>query len=256
MAGQSCVYIKKAMFFETRTARHKPVAVAGRDFYSLTYRYSGEAHISSGDTELSSGADSITFMPKGVAYTTEIVEDVHMAVIHFDFENDGTLLSPAVINAENTVLRALFKALVKGSTDMSADLSGMSIFYEILAELAKLRASREMQRIPERIELARIAIEDEYADPFFSVTALAERVGVSTAYLRREFRAAYGETPIGCLKRLRIERARLLLLTDHGSVARIAEQCGYTCPSYFIQDFHRATGESPGSYRERLLDSP
>jgi AraC-like DNA-binding protein len=132
----------------------------------------------------------------------------------------------------------------------------MSVFYEILAELYRKNLSEQKSVIPARIVLARETIEGEYCDPCFSVTALAERVGVSSAYLRREFRAAYGESPVGCLKRLRIERARLLLLTDHGSVASIAARCGYSGTSYFIQDFHRSTGESPGSYRARLLDSP
>ena len=256
MIDKGCIFITKAMFFETRTPKHKPVFVKGRDYYSLTYRYSGRAYISVDGAEYIYVSDSVTFMPKGLSYTTEVSEDIHMAVVHFDFEALDPPRSPVVINAESTMLRALFKALVKNSTDTSADYSKMSIFYEILAELDRLRESRSSGIIPEKTELAKGIIEREYSDPLFSVTELAERIGVSSAYLRREFNKAYGMSPLAYLKDIRIKKAKLLLLSEQYSVARLASECGYTCPSYFIQDFHRATGESPGSYRRRLLDSP
>ena len=256
MIQKGCVFISKAMFFETRTQKHKPIFVSGRDFYSLTYRYSGQTSITVGDTELLSRADTVTFMPKGLSYKTEITEDVHMAAVHFDFECEDPPTEPIVLNVQNTQLRSLFKALIKNDGNLSADFSGMSVFYEILAELQTLSAPSLSPAIPQKIKKARDIIDREFCDPYFSVTELSEKVGVSTAYLRREFRAAFGTSPISYLKRLRIERAKRLLLTEGQPITILASDCGYSGANYFIQDFHKTTGESPGEYRKRLLDSP
>ena len=256
MSKKSSIFITKAMFFETHSPKHKPLFVSGRDFYSLTYRYSGKTSIVSGEAELVSGADSVTFMPKGLSYTTEVLEDVHMAVIHFDFECDNPPLEPAVMNIENTAVRSLFKALMKNSSDTSADFSKMSIFYEILATLESQGALESQRAIPSKIERAKEIIDGNFFDPYFSVTELADGIGVSASYLRREFCAAFGLSPISYLKELRIEKAKRLLLSEQYPIARIAAECGYAGASYFIQDFHRSTGESPGYYRKRLLDSP
>ena len=256
MIGQNRLIITKAMFFETRTPKHKPIVVEGRDFYSLTYRYSGRASISVGGEQLVSAADSITFMPKGISYTAEVQEEVHMATVHFDFESELTPLMPMVINAEGTALRSLFGALMKSGSDISSDLTKMSIFYEILAELSRANESEAKKMIPTKIALSKEIMENEFSDPYFSVSALSDRIGVSSAYLRREFRNAYSISPVGYLKELRIEKAKFLLLTEQHTVAEVATECGYTGASYFIQDFHRATGESPRVYRERKLDVP
>lgn len=256
MSRKSSIFITKAMFFEAYTPKHKPIFVSGRDFYSLTYRYSGKTSIVSGEAELISESDSVTFMPKGLSYTTEILEDVHMAVVHFDFECEQPPLVPAVIDAENTAVRSLFKALMKNGTDTSADLSKMSIFYEILATLDSQGMLASQRDIPVKIKRAREIIDGNFCDPYFSVTELADGIGVSASYLRREFCAAFGLSPISYLKDLRVEKAKRLLLSEQYPISQIAAECGYAGASYFIQDFHRSTGESPGYYRKRLLDSP
>jgi len=254
MIDKSCVFITKAMFFESNIPKHKPVLVEGREFYSLTYRYSGKVIISTGDTTLISESDSITFMPKGVSYTTEVCEDVRMATVHFDLECENPPNEPAVIEVGDSKLRSLFKALMKSGANTSASLSGMSIFYGILAELDSLGVSSVQRTIPARIRRSRELIDERYRDPYFSVSSLADEIGVSEAYLRREFKLLYGVSPIGYLKNLRMETAKRLLLTERYPVARIAIECGYAGASYFIQDFHKAVGEAPGAYRKRLIE--
>ena len=137
MLTQDSIFVTRAMFFETRMPKHRPVAVDGRDFYSLTYRYSGRVAISVGDRTVESEADSITFMPKGVAYTTEVLEDVHMATVHFDFECESPPHEPVVIEGGGAI-RSLFKTLMKNSSERSARLSEMAVFYQILAELYQM----------------------------------------------------------------------------------------------------------------------
>ena len=253
MERKSFAYISNARFFEVFSAMQKPTPVEGRDFYSLTYRFTGKALIRCNGEVLESSADCITFMPKHLDYTTEIIEDVHMAAIHFDIASANIPDSPIVLPINTPTVRALFQALVKKGVDEAADFARMAIFYNILAELQRLTHAQSREPIPQKIALARELIEKSYADALFSIDTLAHQIGVSTSYLRREFLAAYGSAPIQYLKEIRIRNAKRLLLLGDSTVAKTAALCGYTGTSYFIQDFRKATGESPRRYQQRIL---
>ena len=194
-----------------------------------------------------------TQMPKHLDYTTEILDDVHMVAIHFDLERNDTAALPAVIPVNSPTIRALFQALIKKGEDEAADFSRMAIFYNILAELQQQTRATSPNAILPKIRLARDLMDNGYYNPLFSIDALAQQIGISTSYLRREFLAAYGIAPIQYLKALRIRNAKRLLVSGDCSVTRAATLCGYTSTSYFIQDFRKATGESPHRYQQRVL---
>ena len=253
MEKEIFAFISDARFFEVFSASHKPTEVKGRDFYSLTYRFKGKALIRCRGEVLESSADCITFMPKQLDYTTEIIEDVHMAVIHFDLPGGNVPDSPAVVRSNSPTVRALFQALLKKGVDESANFARMAILYNILAELQHLSHRESRGLIPQKIVMARELIEKGYSDPLFSIDRLACRIGISTSYLRREFLAAYGSAPVQYLKEIRIRNAKRLLLLGDSTVAKTAALCGYTGTSYFIQDFRKATGESPRRYQQRIL---
>ena len=250
------VFITNILFFDSFSAKHKPIFVNGRDFYSLTYRHSGKISITCGDSELISGADCVTFVPKGVSYTTEVLEDVHMTAIHFDFGGAQVPSLPVVIAAKGSALRSLFLELMKKGDERGDDLARMSIFYKILAELKRMDATLANREIPERIANAKQLIEECFSNSLFSIEGLAARLGVSAAYLRRAFRAAYGISPVKYLKELRITHAKQLLLAGKHSVLEVAQRCGYTSASYFVQDFHKSVGQSPNQYRNGLCATP
>ncbi|MBR7098972.1 MAG: helix-turn-helix transcriptional regulator [Clostridia bacterium] len=253
MNSGSSFFVTNASFFEVFSSKHKPTEVMGRDFYSLTYRLRGKASIQCNGVLLNSHEDCVTFMPKRLDYTTEITEDVHMIAVHFDLVGNDLPREPFVLPVTEPPLRSLFLALVSKGHDESADPSRMAILYTALAELQRLTHGAGRDAVPKRIVAAKEILEKEYSSPLFSIDALAEQVGVSTSYLRREFLAAYGSTPIRYLKALRIRNAKRLLVLEGSTVAQTAMLCGYSGTSYFIQDFKQATGESPNRYRQRIL---
>ena len=253
MNGNECIFIKEAMFFEGFNPKSKPIKAEGRDFYSLSYRYSGRVKISCGGIEYISAEDTVTFMPKGLSYTTETLEDAQTGIAHFDFDCESVPTSPAVISVKNSAVRSLFQTLTKSHTGTGADFGRMAIFYELLDLLNKMSISATDSLIPEKIRGARERIEREYANPYLSVDSIAADAKISATYLRREFRRLYGVPPIKHLKEVRLQNAKRLILSTKRTVSEIAELCGYTGTSYFIQDFHKATGESPDRYRKRAV---
>ena len=250
------LYISNICVFEFYNKMHKPLFVEGRDFFSLTYRHKGKISIKYGDTELISPPDTITFVPQGVSYTTEIFEDGHITAIHFNIFGNAFLDTPKVIPVNNPRIRGLFSALSQTINDTSCNFKQISLFYELLDELNKSNRKSIYKTVSQKIKNAKTIIENRYSDSLFSIESVAEEIQISTTYLRREFHRAYGISPITYLKDIRIKRAMQLLLTHNLTVTKIAELCGYSSTSYFIQDFHKVLGESPTEYRNRLSATP
>ena len=246
------LYIRNAAFYETKYGRRSAFKVEGRPHHSITLRVDGKITVKSHGKKLISDKGSITFIPKEAAYTSEVLEDVHIIVIHFDTDGEGLPTESTVIAPEEHSLSPLFYSLTKTATHIKK----MAILYEIISELARLSHNEKRSAIPKKIKKAREIIEESAGDPYFSVEGLAEELSVSASFLRREYRTAYGTSPIRYLKELRLTRAKELLLTDEHTVREIAALCGYTGISYFIQDFHKFVGTSPSKYRRQMWQTP
>ena len=238
--------------FDTATKKMKKTAVDERGFYSLSYRYNGKVSIKTENVEFVSEANSVTFMPHGIAYETEIIEDTKMAVVHFKLDRDIDFRNPALLRSVDKGTQILFEKTVQSfHVDEPLDFACMANFYELLAKLEAYTIFAKGEEAPRKIALAKENMLKSFTDPLFSVATLAESVGVSTAYLRRGFALAYGKSPIAFLRDLRISTAKNLLQSEYLTVEEIARQSGFSSASYFIQTFHKTVGISPDRYRER-----
>ena len=229
--------------------------VNARDFYSLSYRYEGKIMVESGGERMYSGPGSITFIPKGLPYTTEIVEDMKMAVVHFKLDRDIDFRNAAVISAHDAGIHLLFDKLIRAyHVNCPVDFQCMSVFYEILSRLEHVSQLDGFGAAPDKIRAVREYIEQNFRSREVYIEFLAQKFSISTSYLRREFSRAYGISPVAFLRTVRVENAKNMLESGCLSVDDIAEQCGFSSTSYFIQVFHKTVGESPDKYRRRLRD--
>ena len=87
----------------------------------------------------------------------------------------------------------------------------------------------------------------------FTLDELARAVGISRFHFSRLFRESTGESPMGYSLRLRIERAKEMLLQNDLRMSEIAVTLGFFDQSHFSRTFRRMTGISPGKYA-RLCD--
>ena len=186
--------VTELVAFYVSTEKTKKTAVAGRDFYSLSYRYHGKVSIKSSQGELVSEANSLTFMPKNTPYETEIIEGTRIAVVHFKLDRDIKFCNPSTWETGDKSIRALFEKLIQSyHVGEVIDFSCMASFYELLAKLESLELFESREQIPRKIARAREKMFQSFSDPCFSIATLAEQVEISTAYLRREFSRAYGK---------------------------------------------------------------
>ena len=112
--------------------------------------------------------------------------------------------------------------------------------------LANLADGRSADNSP--IERAQAHLREHLADPVV-VPRLAELVGLSPSHLSARFRAVTGFSVLEYVKRLRMARARQLLMTTTRTIADIALDVGYADPFYFSRQFRQVNGVAPRHFR-------
>lgn len=85
-----------------------------------------------------------------------------------------------------------------------------------------------------------------------TLAAMADVAHLTERTLTRRFRRAVGDSPLGYLRALRVERARRLLETTTLPVEHIVTTIGYEDPASFRRLFKTTTGLPPGAYRRRF----
>ena len=104
-------------------------------------------------------------------------------------------------------------------------------------------------------------IHDQLDEPIL-IESLAQIATISVGHFSRAFKNSTGETPHACVTRIRIERARELMLQTKEPLSQIAIACGFADQSHFSRQFRSVLGQTPGVWRRmnaqdaRKLDLP
>jgi LacI family transcriptional regulator len=80
---------------------------------------------------------------------------------------------------------------------------------------------------------------------------LLDAVPVNRRTLERRFTSVLGHTPLDEIRRVRLERAKVLLQTDL-PVYEVAQRSGFATPEYLATSFLAAMGMTPTEYRRRF----
>lgn len=100
------------------------------------------------------------------------------------------------------------------------------------------------------VKSVNLFLQENYRQSY-SLEKLAALFGCRPAYLLRLYRRLSGSTPTQELIRLRIAKAKRLLLGHPGlEVKQVAAAVGYDDPLYFSRLFKRETGSNPSAFRE------
>jgi AraC family transcriptional regulator len=89
---------------------------------------------------------------------------------------------------------------------------------------------------------------DAHIGERISLDDLARQAGVSRFHFARQFRLSTGESPMGYLRRVRIERSKSILQRRETTIAEVAATLGFSDQSHFTRTFGRLVGVSPGSF--------
>lgn len=87
----------------------------------------------------------------------------------------------------------------------------------------------------------------------YSLERLASTFGCKPAYLLRLYRKVTGRTPTQDLIRLRVEKAKRLLVGHaHIEIKQVAAAVGYDDALYFSRLFKKETGVNPSAFRDSM----
>lgn len=159
------------------------------------------------------------------------------------------------IKAEAQVLARLLVDEVTaprcGSQSLRASYARALIIHLLREELAADRVKTGLLAglSDARLSRALVAIHDDPGRNW-QAAALAEEAGMSRAAFMRAFRATVGETPIGYLRRWRLERAREALARG-ARVGQVAHALGYGSIDAFSRAFRSSEGVLPSHMRTR-----
>ncbi|WP_405866436.1 AraC family transcriptional regulator N-terminal domain-containing protein [Streptomyces sp. NBC_00005] len=98
-------------------------------------------------------------------------------------------------------------------------------------------------------------IRDHYTEPL-RVEDLARLSGMSPSPFHRHFRALTTMTPIQYQKQIRLQEARLRLMSTTEDVADVGFAVGYDSASQFSREYRRHFGLPPGQDAARLSAEP
>lgn len=141
------------------------------------------------------------------------------------------------------------------------------LLHKLTTAVREERASSEAAAIAHRYQTAYGSPEDEgyqrdiitlteegVSDPSFSLTVLAEKLGLSTGYTSGLFKKYFEMTFKEYLMSKRLDKAKILLLSTDMKNYEISEAIGFADPNYFSTAFKKYTNMSPGKYREKARD--
>lgn len=92
------------------------------------------------------------------------------------------------------------------------------------------------------------------SDAEFSLTALADALGLSTGYTSGLFKQYFQVSFKEYLLKKRLDKAKILLLSTDMKNYEISDAVGFSDPNYFSTAFKKHTSMSPGKYREKARD--
>ena len=156
-------------------------------------------------------------------------------------------------SSESVAFLAHLRTLERLATSSDANPARRSAaLYALLAELSATLRRLPNSRAAESAGLEKemiLFLEDHFREDI-SLDMLAEQFRRTPEYLCGIFKAATGETISHYLRRVRIHRAKVLLMEQpDASLREISEACGFHSLSYFGKVFREATGFTPQGYR-------
>lgn len=89
----------------------------------------------------------------------------------------------------------------------------------------------------------------DHADEPIQIHDVEKALNVSRRVLENRFERLVGRSPADVLRRVRIERAAVLLRDTELSIPEIAFRCGFNHPESFIRCFKRMMDDVPSHYR-------
>jgi len=223
----------------------------------LIYHFDGKEKVYFNGKVLETEENTIRFLPKGEVKEYIVDKQTPGECIDIFFDTDIPISNEAFIIkiTQSTTIANLFKKIfsIWVSKNDGYYFECISLIYKIFSELQKQNyiPQNQYNLIKPAIEY----VEENFLANKISVPFLADRCGISEAYLKKLFIKKFGMSPIKYIIRLKINHACDLLRSKQYSITQVSELCGYENVYYFSRQFKEYVGTSPSVFVERYKSS-
>lgn len=223
------------------------------------------------------GVGDFVFIDAGTMHALQVDGSCYMINAEFSFRPASPLMSMQGLTATSPTLAQWLHELSpwqRGKDDSGMLYTALAAVVDDFSHGADVDdALKEIHIAQMLVHLATALMEDKAAGKGFwyvrrcvrllsermsedvRIEELAKELGISVAYLQRLFRQVHGTTIIEYLNRMRIERAKLLLLNTDDPIVEIAMEAGFNSRQHFTRVFTSQEHISPQEYRREKRSS-
>lgn len=233
--------------------------------YQIMFVNRGTGTLSiNGETHLAEAGKTF-FLKKGkkVQAISKLLEPMEFYMISYSYSSRYQMNGKWQLFKEEG-----FEFPIEGEINVGNQLQVLRLLeqlYECAEEQADLREYRQTSLFMEFIYMVMKEIQEPTDDSIkgmelsfdylkenymktTSLELLSQMAGYSPSYYSRLFKKIKGVNLTSYITKLRIERAKELLLLSNSSFQNIAQSVGYNEESYFSRMFKKETGNSPAHY--------
>jgi AraC-like DNA-binding protein len=169
------------------------------------------------------------------------------------FDRTAQLVAEWGVAVEQDQLKqAFFATKVLSSKQLDAAVKLLAIFAQHISMVSNQILVQRDNTEPPAITRAKQFIQENQGDDL-SLGQVAKAVNTSTFYFCKMFKKATGLNFTDYVSRIRIEKAKNLLLNRNLRVSEIAYEVGFQSLTHFNRVFKKIMGQSPTDYRGQLV---
>ena len=189
------------------------------------------------------------------SFVGSVIEDAGQGSLSSHAEVRAMDVSWLDINLQDAVVRLLRLLDTPAEVPVLMPLIKREIVYRLLmgqqgTRLRQLAVQRSnAPYIARAVEL----IRQDYDQPLH-IEELAREIGLSVSGLHHRFKAVTAMSPLQFQKRLRLQEARRLMLSEDLDAASAAYRVGYHDPAYFNREYKSLFGVPPIRHVQRLRE--
>ena len=218
-------------------------------------------HLVSGQTQVNQVA---AFLPAASFATVRCLEDSKLVLVGIDselvasilgarnfkptprFSFDDPLLVGIVARLQELACEGIFAERVYAESLGTAAVLHLGKIFQSANESYVLKGRLCAGQLKQVIDFAHESLQAD-----IGLHELASLVHLSPYHFGRLFKQTSGLSPYQFILQLKIERAKKMILRNHGPIGDIAHQLNFADQSHFSNAFRKATGVSPREFLQQ-----
>lgn len=172
---------------------------------------------------------------------------INLVISHLIFTINNTINTIKINNSLLSDFNKSLPAMLINNVETIEEIN--KVFYELFDELRNRFDERKNMKHEETVNSINSIIDMGFSNPSLSVESIADSLDISPAYIGRLYKQYTMTTILDKIVKVRMEKAKELLLETKYSITHISEETGYTNSSYFYKTFKKFYGTTPNDFR-------